>query len=57
MAYTINDKCTNCGKCVEICPVEAITKGEKKHIIDAEKCVDCGQCEGECPTGAIEPGA
>jgi ferredoxin len=57
MAYVITDKCTNCGSCVEVCPVEAISKGEKKHNIDADKCVDCGACAGECPVEAIEPGA
>ena len=33
MAYVISDKCVNCGKCVDVCPVEAISKGEKKHTI------------------------
>ena len=56
MAYVISDKCVNCGKCVDVCPVEAISKGEKKHIIDPGKCVDCGACAGECPTEAISPG-
>jgi ferredoxin len=57
MAYVITNKCTNCGSCVEVCPVEAISKGDKKHNIDADKCVDCGACAGECPVEAIEPGA
>ena len=56
MAYVITDKCTTCGKCIESCPVEAINKGEKKYVIDAEKCVDCGACAGECPSEAIDPG-
>jgi len=56
MAYVISDKCVNCGKCVDVCPVEAISKGEKKHTIDPGKCVDCGACAGECPTEAINPG-
>lgn len=56
MAYTITDKCTICGKCVEACPVEAISKGANKFSIDADKCVDCGACAGECQSEAIEPG-
>ena len=56
MAYVIGDKCTTCGKCIEVCPVEAISKGAKKYAIDAEKCVDCGACAGECPSEAIDPG-
>jgi ferredoxin len=54
MAYKITDKCTNCGSCLDSCPVEAISKGEKTHTIDADKCVDCGACQGTCPVEAIE---
>ena len=53
MAYTISDKCTACGKCESVCPVEAISKGEKKYAIDAETCVNCGQCVDECTSEAI----
>lgn len=53
MAYEITDKCTACGKCQEVCPVEAISKGEKRYVIDEEKCVSCGVCAGECPVEAI----
>jgi len=54
MAVQINqEKCTGCGLCVEICPVEAISMEDDKAKIDAEKCVDCGQCVGECPNEAI----
>lgn len=53
MAYAISDKCTACGKCKEVCPVEAIAKGEKKYTIDPETCVSCGQCVDECPAEAI----
>ena len=56
MAYTISDKCTKCGACKEVCPVEAISPGEKKYSIDPDKCVDCGACMGECPVEAISPG-
>ena len=54
MAVQINkEKCTGCGLCVEVCPVEAISMEDDKAKIDAEKCVDCGQCVGECPNEAI----
>ncbi len=53
MAYQISDKCTSCGKCQEVCPVEAISKGEKQYQIDPDKCVSCGQCVEECPVQAI----
>ncbi len=57
MAYTISDECTKCGACVPVCPVDAITEGDDKFIIDPEKCTDCGVCESECPVNAISAGA
>ncbi len=56
MSYVITAKCTKCGACKEVCPVEAINEGAKTYVIDADKCVDCGACAGECPVEAIEPG-
>lgn len=53
MAYAISNECTACGKCADVCPVEAISKQEKHYAIEAETCVSCGLCAGECPTEAI----
>ena len=54
MAVQINqEKCTGCGLCVEVCPVEAISMENDKAKIDVEKCVDCGRCVEECPNEAI----
>ena len=44
MAYVITDKCTRCGACKEVCPVEAISEGDPKFVIDADTCIDCGVC-------------
>ena len=54
MAHTINDKCVACGSCESECPVNAISKGDDKYVIDADTCIDCGSCEGACPNEAIE---
>ena len=54
MPYTITEKCTACGKCESVCPVEAISKGENKYEINQETCVSCGQCVSECPVEAIQ---
>ncbi len=55
MAHVISDACTTCGSCKEVCPVDAISAGDKKYSIDADTCVDCGACVGECPVNAISP--
>jgi len=56
MAYIINDSCVKCGTCVDNCPVEAISEGEDKFVIDADLCVNCGTCVDNCPVEAIEEG-
>jgi len=56
MAYVITDKCTRCGSCKEVCPVEAISEGDPIYTIDPDKCIDCGACAGECPNDAIVAG-
>ena len=52
MAYVIADTCVSCGACAGACPVNAISEGEDKMVIDADLCVDCGACAGVCPVGA-----
>lgn len=53
MAHVISDDCINCGACVGECPVEAISEGDSKHVIDADICTDCGACAEVCPVEAI----
>ncbi|MCK9225612.1 MAG: 4Fe-4S binding protein [Candidatus Muirbacterium halophilum] len=45
--------CTVCGRCAEICPVEAIFKKDEKYVIDNSSCINCLACEKECPVNAI----
>ena len=54
MAYKITDACVSCGSCADNCPVEAISEGEDKYVINEDECIDCGSCAGACPVGAPE---
>ena len=53
MAHVISDECVSCGARASTCPVEAISAGDSKYVVDAGTCIDCGACEEACPTGAI----
>ena len=54
MAHVINDDCISCGSCASTCPVDAISEGSDKYVIDADTCIDCGACEDGCPVEAIK---
>ena len=48
-------KCVGCGKCVFICPYDAIKADPfATPTILEEECVGCGACALVCPHGAIE---
>jgi ferredoxin len=49
----VNDDCTACGDCAEICPFDAIEMGDRAEV-DEVKCMGCGVCEGACECAAIE---
>ena len=34
MAYVISDECISCGACQAECPVEAISEGDGKYVIN-----------------------
>ena len=53
MAHVISEDCTNCGACVDSCPVNAIAPAGDKHKIDADTCIDCAACVDTCPVSAI----
>jgi len=52
LAYIITDDCIMCDACISECPVNAITAGDPKYIIDANLCTDDGACVEVCPTEA-----
>ncbi len=57
--YVNNFICTECNRCVEVCPegaIEVMPKvfWENIYLINEEKCTKCGKCEEICPTGALK---
>ena len=52
MPYVINDECIACGACASDCPVDAISEGDGKYVIDGATSISCGACAGTCPVGA-----
>lgn len=48
-------ECERCGRCVEACPVGAITLSQQDGVtIDRDRCDACGECVEACPYGAQE---
>jgi NAD-dependent dihydropyrimidine dehydrogenase PreA subunit len=50
---TNRERCTGCGQCVEICPVQVIKMEGDFPVIDAEWCIGCGVCAVPCPASAV----
>ncbi len=43
--------CTQCGECMGVCPVEALTRDARGIIrLNEKTCVGCLSCVGYCPT-------
>lgn len=46
-------KCTNCGRCVQVCPTGASYRLENgKTGFEKSGCISCFRCTDECPAGA-----
>ena len=50
------DRCTNCGACITVCPAGAFHLDEKSRQVyfDNEKCLVCELCIKACPPRAME---
>ena len=58
----VSEVCNGCGKCVNICPVEAMTlvstndphkPNKRKAKLDEDVCLGCGVCVRVCPTKGL----
>lgn len=48
-----NQKCTGCGRCVEICFSNALARVNQRVVFFRELCHACGSCALNCPESAI----
>ena len=46
------EKCTGCGRCIELCKLNAISIVARKAVIDRDLCINCGWCVRGCPHDA-----
>ncbi len=47
------ERCTQCGNCVEQCPVSALSMNEDLPEVDSSLCIACFCCQEICPEKAI----
>lgn len=46
--------CRQCGRCVRVCPQQALRMSEGKILVDTGLCEACGSCVQECPVQALK---
>ena len=47
-------KCVHCLRCLNSCPIQAISFNEEKLLFNRNKCVSCKTCEKNCLNSAIK---
>ena len=51
-------KCTGCGRCVEVCPHGVFFMQDKRAVRgERDLCMECGACQKNCPFNAIHVNA
>ncbi|MHA1594492.1 MAG: 4Fe-4S dicluster domain-containing protein [Candidatus Baldrarchaeia archaeon] len=54
----IPEKCSGCGKCVDLCPsvppaIKLVGCPSKAVVKEPDACLECGVCKAVCPTDAV----
>jgi uncharacterized Fe-S center protein len=50
----VEGRCIGCGKCMLVCPSEAVSLEDGKGTIHRERCIGCFECMTICPENAID---
>jgi Pyruvate/2-oxoacid:ferredoxin oxidoreductase delta subunit len=54
IAFINEENCIGCGKCSEICPMNAPYMEDDHYIVENERCLGCGVCIHQCPEQAVK---
>ncbi|MFX0139291.1 MAG: 4Fe-4S dicluster domain-containing protein [Candidatus Hodarchaeota archaeon] len=54
LARVVQQKCSGCGTCVNICQMDARSLSEYKTQVNPILCIGCGACEQNCPNKATD---
>ena len=52
--HWLENRCIDCGTCVEACPTGCLSETPKGIEIDRQRCRACGICTRACPANALE---
>ncbi|AFQ44723.1 DUF362 domain-containing protein [Desulfosporosinus meridiei] len=52
-AFILEKLCRGCKRCVNSCPIEAITMFSHLAVVDPTVCIECEACMESCMHGAI----
>lgn len=47
------DKCIDCGRCKEVCPMEVDMTDNSRKRLNGTECILCAQCIDACPENAL----
>ena len=54
--YILGDRCTRCGMCAAVCPMQLFKheKNQTPQVAYPEECWHCNACVADCPSQAVK---